>query len=322
MTDSGRIKQWLMTGSISFLLGTLFTLVVGNLTTIDYLVELFNVIPLEIVIMVVIAIWVKRFGLAMSIVFAVLGTIVSFGWSYRSLSLVPVVFFKASVAGIILGENKWLSGSFFRRSLLVSLPGIIFSCIIGVPLIVNNVPEEVLSKIQQSLLDGYRLFLPQDEALNAVGNALSIVKGMISAGLAVFFIGSFIAVWLSFFVARWAMKKVKMEPESIPSFNTFKVPFHAVWIFIVGFGFFLSGYESVFPWALNMVVFMAFLYFVQGFAIVISYINTLSVGFIGRVIFWLIFFITIAFSGLFLIIIGIADNWFRLRVTPKLDEKE
>ncbi|GAG98444.1 unnamed protein product [marine sediment metagenome] len=63
----------------------------------------------------------------------------------------------------------------------------------------------------------------------------------------------------------------------------------------------------------NIFVFMAFLYLIQGIAIVMFQMNKFSMGRFPRVIFWLLFFFTLVFSGVILIITGVIDSWFNLR---------
>ena len=79
---------------------------------------------------------------------------------------------------------------------------------------------------------------------------------------------------------------------------------------------FVAGFERSIPYAMNILAAMAGLYGMQGLAIVTFHINRLSIGRLPKVIFWVIFFLTFAFFSVFLIIIGIFDNWFNLRYAP------
>ncbi len=81
----------------------------------------------------------------------------------------------------------------------------------------------------------------------------------------------------------------------------------------MSFGLVLSEYEPTFVIALNVFGVMAGFYGIQGMAIVSYYMNRTSMGRLPRILFWLIFFITLAFSGVFLIIVGVIDNWYHLR---------
>ena len=84
-------------------------------------------------------------------------------------------------------------------------------------------------------------------------------------------------------------------------------------MFLASFAALLAEYEPVFPIALNLLVIMVVLYLVQGLAVVMYHMNRLSLGRLPRILFWLFFFFTIIFSGVFLIGIGLVDNWFNLR---------
>ena len=159
----------------------------------------------------------------------------------------------------------------------------------------------------------YQTFMSNDEAINAADNAMQMFKGFFRVGFSVFIISTLIFAWLSFLGAKWVMVKFREEPEYIVPLQSFKLPFHAIWIFLGGFGILIIGYEPVFPLALNVFVIMAFLYLIQGIAIVMFQMNKFSMGHFPRVIFWLLFFVTLSFTSIFLILAGIIDNWFNLR---------
>ncbi len=112
----------------------------------------------------------------------------------------------------------------------------------------------------------------------------------------------------------------------LPPFNEFAMPFHAIWLFLASFGIVLTEYQAVYPVALNICLVFAGLYGAQGVAIVVHHMKRASFGRIPRILFWLMFFITIAFSSMFLALIGIIDNWYNLRpsspVPPKGDAQE
>ena len=78
----------------------------------------------------------------------------------------------------------------------------------------------------------------------------------------------------------------------------------------------MSEYAPLFPYALNLFVFMAFLYLVQGIAIVMFHMNRVALGRLPRILFWLFFFVTIGFIGFLLVIAGVVDTWFNLRPAP------
>ena len=109
------------------------------------------------------------------------------------------------------------------------------------------------------------------------------------------------------------MERFHETAEYVPPVNSFKLPFHIVWLLIAGGAFWVSGYELVTPVASNILAIMAGLYGIQGLAIVTYHINGISMGRLPKILFWVIFFLTIGFTGVFLICIGIIDNWFNLR---------
>jgi len=60
----------------------------------------------------------------------------------------------------------------------------------------------------------------------------------------------------------------------------------------------------------------------QGIAIVVFHMNRMSLGRLPRVIFWMLFFVTLAFSSIMLVGIGILDNWFKMRSITNSDNNK
>jgi hypothetical protein len=82
---------------------------------------------------------------------------------------------------------------------------------------------------------------------------------------------------------------------------------------IIGGALWVGGFNQVMPVALNLLAVMAALYGMQGFAIIMYHLTRISMGRLPKILFWVIFFLTIVFSGFILVIIGVIDNWFDLR---------
>ena len=299
--------------TLGLLSGAVFTVIVGSLDTSGYLVEQLSIGFVEVPFIVFCAVVKRKFGWKNVLLYVFLGTFVSILLSLSEKSITPAVFLKASLMGMMLGETTWFEHSFIQRLSLVSCPGVIFACVFGLPLVINGVPPEVMDRIRQDAIDMYQTFMSNDEAINAADNAMHMFRGFFTVGFAVFVISSLIFAWLSFLGARWVMVKFREEPEYVAPLQSFKLPFHAIWLFLGSFGMIITGYKPVFPLALNVFVIMAFLYLIQGIAIIMYQMNIFSMGRFPRVIFWLLFFVTLSFTGIFLILAGIIDNWFNLR---------
>ena len=195
----------------------------------------------------------------------------------------------------------------------MAFPGVVLAFAIGVPLIINNVSPEILDELRQDVLEWYQSFMPDDDALNAADNAKLMFEGIFKVGLAIFLINALIISWISFSITQWIVGKLKQKQEYVSSLQSFKLPFHAIWLFLISFGLLLTEYKPIFPLALNIFIIFAFLYLIQGLAIIMYFMHNYSIGRLPRVLFWLIFFITLIFSVIVLIFTGIIDNWFNFR---------
>jgi len=301
---------------LGLFLGVLFTVILGSLDMSDYLVEQLSIGFVELPFIVFWAVFEKKYGWKNAFSYVLIGTVVSLLLSFQLKSITPMVYFKVSIIGIILGEATLFAGSFTKRFAAVSFPGVLLAFVFGIPLIFADVSPDVIERIRADALRMYQTFMSPEEALNAADNAMIMFRGIFKVSFAVFFISAIGFAWLSFLVTPFFMRKFKEEPEYVAPFNSFKLPFHAVWLFLAGFGILLSEYKPVFPLALNVFAVMACLYLLQGMAIVMYHINRFSMGRVLKVVFWLLFFISLGFTGGFLILTGVIDNWFNLRSMP------
>ena len=288
-------------------------MIIGHLDTADYLVEQWSIWLVEIPFIVFWAVYERKYGWKTCLEYILFGALLSFILTFQEKSITPAVYLKASFTGLILGEASWFRGSFTRRFVAVSFPGVVLSLVFGLPIILSGVTTEVIERFRQDALEMYRVFMSADEALKAADNAMQMFRGIFKAGLAVFMISAPVYAWMSFIASKLLMRRFNEEPEDITPFHNFKLPFHVIWIFLGAFGLLLSEYALVFPIALNIFVFMAFLYLIQGIAIVMFQMNKFSMGRLPRVIFWLLFFFTLVFTGVILIFTGVIDSWFNLR---------
>lgn len=300
---------------IGVLSSVLFTFVAGYLDAADYMVELWTLWLIEVPFIVFWAIITRKAGWRNSLLYVLLGTALAYVMFLPDQSVTIAVNLKAGLTGIILGMPLVLKGSFSRRMSAVMAPGIVFSLIFGLPVIMRGVSPEIIERFRTEALEMYKAFMTPDDALNASNNAIEIFKSIFKAGFAVLFIGSILYSWMAFHLSRYAMVRFGEIPEEVAAFSTFKLPFHAVWLFLLSFGLILTEYAPTFSIALNVLVIMSVLYLLQGFAVVMYHMNRLNLGRLPRIMFWLIFFFTIVFTGVFLIFIGLMDNWFTLRMT-------
>lgn len=316
MDTSVRLHQYLLAAGAGIFGGAFFTWIVGDLNSAHYLIELMSIGPIEIPFVILAAVIVRKYGLNNGLVYSLIGITASAFMFTPNISMTPVVFCKTAMTGVIIGETRWFSGSFARRLTAASFPGFLLAFIFGVPLILHGVSPVTLAEIRQDALEMYKAFMSDDNALNAVDNAMVMFKLFFQAGLGIFFMGSLILTWLSFIFSRWIMTKLKEEAEYVPPMFTFSIPFQAIWFFLAGLGIYLIDFKPLLPIAINVLFIMAGLYTIQGLAIVMYYMNRISIGLLPRVLFWLIIFITLTFSVIILLITGIIDSWINLRSFP------
>ncbi|MBN1290470.1 MAG: DUF2232 domain-containing protein [Candidatus Latescibacteria bacterium] len=316
MTTSAQIHKLLVSSGAGIFAGALLTWIVGDFNAAYYLVELMSIGPLEIPFIVLAAVIVHKFGWQMGIVFTVSGTVVSMSMFVPEVSIASIIYLKTALTGVIIGEVRWFGSSFTKRLFAASLPGFILAFVFGMPLIFKGVSPETLEEIKQEALEMYQAFMSQDNAKNAVENAMVMFKFFFQASLGIFFISSLVLSWLSFHVNRWILIKIKEEVEYIPPMYTFTVPFHAIWLFLAGLSLYIFEFKPLFPVTINVLFIMAGLYGIQGLAIVMYHMNRIAIGPVPRIFFWLVFFITITFTIILLIITGIVDSWINLRSVP------
>jgi len=297
--------------------GFLFTYIVGSLDTADYLIEQMSIWIIEVPFMILAAVVARKFGWRLFLVFLGTGMLSTAFLTYGDGSIASFVFLKDMLTGLIIGRYDLFAGRFTRRFVAAAFPGVVLSLLIGSPLVMNGVQPEVIDGVRQDTLELYQAFISEEEAVNATDNAIELFGVLFQAGCAFFAIFSIIFAWIAFVSAQGAMKVFKLEREYTPPFHRFKLPFQSIWFFLGGFGLLLLENRQLFPVALNVFSVMAFLYLVQGIAIVMYHMNRFRLGRIPRIIFWLMFLLTIVFTGIVLVLLGLLDTWFDLRAgTP------
>lgn len=306
-------QRFVAGSAISVGSGLLFSVLIGDIGLSQYVIAQTNLILFELPFALLFAVLTRKFGWETTGVFSVLGTFSAFYLAPSFTSITPLLFLKLALMGIVLARYAWFGHSFFGRIVTVAFPGILLGFVLGLPIVLNGVSPEILSEMKQESYEIYSAFMSDDGAKNAAENAVYFFESIFKVGLAMNLLCAFILSWLALVLSGWVMVKFREEPDSIPAFTTFKVPFHAVWIFLVAGGIWLSGFEVTGSFSLNTLAVMGGLYGLQGLTIVIYHMNGISIGRLPKIIFWVIFFLAIKFSGVFLIVTGIIDNWFNLR---------
>jgi len=303
---------------IGLSLGIVFTYIVGFLEVADYLVDQWSIWIIELPFIVLIAVFVNRIGWRRFIYYGIFGVLSSWSLTFGEGSIAPLVYAKVSLTGLILGEISWFGLSSKKRLLAATLPSLVFAFGFGLPVIFKGFPPEIIDRFREESLEMYKMFMSPDKALNAADNARMMFETLVKTGFAVFAISAFVYAWFSYQALQLIAGKFNVTIRKIFPFRDLKIPFHLIWLFLATFGLLLSEFEPLLTLALNIFVILAFLYFIQGLAIIMFHMQRMKLGRFPRIIFWLMFFFTIVFSGFVLIFIGLIENWFSLR--PKMNE--
>ncbi len=302
---------------VCILLGPLFAFVIGDLDAPNYLLELMTIVLVEVPFAVAFAVLARKLDWPYAAIIAVTGTILAGATLWPSVnSLTPVIFLKVASTGILIGIPRLAMLSFSRHMAIAMLPGLVLGSVFGLAIVLGGVAPDVMEQTKQETLEVYQVFMSEDNAKNAVENAMYFFESIFSVAMSFFVFFALVLVWLSFYFTKVIFPKFGEHPETVPPLYMFRLPFHAVWFFLAGGILWVTGYKPGAPLALNLIGSMAGLYGLQGMAIVTYYVNGISMGRLPKVLFWLIFFLTIGFSGVFLVITGIIDNWFNIRSIP------
>ena len=213
--------------------GLLFAFIVGDLDSPTYLIEQLSIGFIEVPFVVIAALIVRKFGWKYGFLYAFCGSVLSSAFMESIGSITPIVFLKTGLMGMILGEPFMFPGPFAKRLSAVALPGLVLALFIGIPMVTRGVSPEVMTDIRQDALEMYMTFMPEEDAVNTADNAMAMFEGVFDAGIGVFAIAALSVAWLSFLVSGWAMKRVGETPEFVAPLQTFKLPFHMMWLFLV-----------------------------------------------------------------------------------------
>lgn len=185
----------------------------------------------------------------------------------------------------------------------------------------TDVHGEIVKGVQSSISQTLKLY----ESRGVKGDDLKTIKeGMEFAGAllgqiypALFVIGITLVVGLNLLLLKSISFKLPLCIDIVP-FSRFKNPELLVWVVIVsGFSLLLDS-QVVTLVALNVLIVVGFLYFIQGLAVVIHFFGIFTVPVFIRLIFYLFLafqpYLAIAVAAL-----GLFDLWgnFRLPRKPK-----
>jgi hypothetical protein len=306
-------RKYVLGVGFGFLSGVLFAFLIGNFDPARYLVEQLTLVPFEVLFATVAVYVTAKYGMSAGVVYCLSGILGSGAILFPALSLTVGVFLKTAVTGVLIGGFRSFGTRFAGKLAVAAAPGLILAGIVGLPIVYEGAPSEVIEEMKQEAVSMYQMFMPPDDATNAAENATALMKGMFGFGFSILALASVFMAWMTFLLSGWVLRNRGENPDSPPLFSEFTLPFPVMWVFLVSFALVLAEPKVIYPAALNLLIITAGLYGVQGVAVITHFMNRSSMGRLPRVLFWLIFFITLAFSGVFFVFTGIVDNWFHIR---------
>ncbi len=310
---SPEYRHGIMGTGAGLLSGFLFSFLAGAFDPARYLIEQLTLIPFEVIFASVAVLVTRRFGFMAGILYVLGGFVGAVFPFFPEINTTAGVFVKTAATGVLIAQSFRFGASFAGRLATVTAPGLILAVFLGIPLIYHGMPADTLEEIRRESLEMYQLFMSPEDAANTAENAMALVNGMLGIGLSILVLSSLVVSWFSFLFSGWLLRRSGQMMQRLPAVSDFTVPFPVMWVFLASFALVLSEAETLFPVVLNVLVITAGLYGIQGVAVIMHFMNRASMGRFPRVIFWLVFFITLAFSGIIFVFTGIIDNWFHLR---------
>ena len=307
---------------LSIAAGGLFSYVAEDTTPARYLLQLTSFFLIEAVFITFYAFLARKYGWKWFIPLAAAGLIASMVYFMPHFSITPVVFLKVMLLGLVIGQKNWFAGSFFNRMAATITPGLILALVFGCLIIYRGITPAETDQIRTETVDVYNALMQPDDAQNAADNAMLIFGTLFKISIAFITIFSLIEAWIAFMLTNWLSGRLRQDQELLPLFYTLKIPFHLIWVLLVSAFFVVLEVPAVSSFMLNILAIMAALYCFQGLAVAAFHLNRVSRGPLPKVLFWVIFFITIGVTGIFLILTGIIDNWYNLRALPTTGNKQ
>ena len=189
-----------------------------------------------------------------------------------------------AVYGIIAGINPYAS--------LLGMLDDSFARIIEIYRNSSDLPPDVLYSLEQ-VVTGIREFLP------------SVLPGFL-AGLVI------ITVWLNQVIGNSLLLRIRPAEAAWPRYSCWQLPDKLIWLLIVSAALSLLGSGVLKNTGYSLVIIAAILYFFQGLAVFVHFLDRWNVPRFLRFIIYVILAVQ-SYGLLLLTILGIADIWLNFR---------
>lgn len=182
------------------------------------------------------------------------------------------------------------------------------------------IAAQVSVNIQESIKIYAQLDLPSEQIDIIKDNAQKIVDFLSKIYPALLIVAVSFTVWINVLGARALLDKTAVAYPSIGELSNWKAPDRTVWFVIAGglIWLFLAGDAGFI--GLNLIIICAFIYFMQGLAIVSYVFKKKKVPNVLKMIFYFIIFAQ-QYILLLVVVVGLSDLWidFRKRIKPLND---
>jgi len=234
-------------------------------------------------------------------------------------ALAALFFFTFGVLGVIIGvgiRNQWRWGVITGVATILAVSTLapsywIYSRWMGVDpigqsfVMVDKVFAEMMA-IQEEAAAGDR------EKLEIIGRQREMfpyLKMGMPASLA---IGELAMVVTNLVAAGWLLRRLRVPLLPTPEVRRFKCYDACAWGLVIGLGLLMMGRETPFPWVvgLNLTVFFAALFFLQGLAIIAFYFHRWKLHPLLRAVGYILIMLQI---WPVVILAGTFDTWFDFR---------
>ena len=197
-----------------------------------------------------------------------------------------------SIYGILAGANPYVN-------LLAMLDGS-FAYILELYRNTSELPADVLYNLEQ-FIDSIREFLPR------------VLPGML-AGTVI------LTVWLNLAICNNLVHRLLPEKMNWPEYRFWQLPDKLVWLVIVAASLSLVGSGVVKNTGYCLIIVSVLLYFFQGMAVFIHFLERWNVPAFVRIVIYVILIIQ-SFGLLLLAMIGLADIWIDFRKMSHQEQK-
>ena len=301
---------------LSIAAGGLFSYIAEDTIPARYVLQLTSFFLVETPFIAFYAFLSRKYGWKWFIPLSAAGLAASFAPFLPGFSVTPFILLKIILMGLIIGRQTWFSQSFFERMTAAVTPGLVLALVFGGLILYRGISPVETEQIRAETLAVYSAFMQGDDAGNAVDNAMGFFQVLFKISIAFITIFSVIECWIAFMLSNLLFARFREIRETLPPFNRFKIPFHFIWMFLASGLLTVIEVPGVTPFMTNILAAMGGLYCFQGLAIATYHLNRVSRGPLLKILFWVIFFITITVTGVVLILVGIIDNWYNLRMLP------